>query len=111
MQLKDHHKTHLGNTVLFVVLLGLFALPFAGIEFVRYESIYNNGTVLSEQDSNVEEDDDTSLPHGKFIKYEGKVLGSDTIVEGINDEENEESTDSAEFDPVNYAPANIVAPR
>lgn len=110
MPLKDEHKTHLGNFALFVVLMGLLVLPFAGIEFVRFEE---GSEVLSEQDFYFDTGVDTSLPsQGEFVKYEGDFVSED-LEDNENPvdeeyEEDKELSDSEEFDPVSYPPANLV---
>ena len=98
MPLKEHHKVHLGNLGLFVLLVALLALPVAGFGFVRFEQ---NSGVLSEQDIYIEEGNDSPPSPGKFVKYEIEKLQEDVL---------EESTSSEDFDPVNYPPANIVLP-
>ena len=111
MPLQHDHKVHLGNGALFVILLGLLALPFVGLGAVRYESA--DGGVLSDQDVYVEEEDlneknDSTplLPARKFVKY--KVEEAEIIAD--DEKEATSSVEFDEFDPVNYPPANIVLP-
>jgi hypothetical protein len=110
VEFKEHHATHVGNFALFSILLALLIVPIASIGFVRYEE---NGGVLSSRDVYVEESDEVTLPAGKFVKVDVGELEADEEGSTEDDTENEvlnESTDSEEFDPANYPPANLVNP-